>query len=166
MAVTTLSVGARFPIGRDDPRIFGGFLEQIGRDLRGCLRSEKQSCRPDGFRSDVLAALNALGMTVRRYPGGNFVSGYHWQNGVGPRAQRPCVRDLAWQRIEPTTFGTDEFLALCRKLDWAPMLAVNLGTGTPEEARNRVEYCNSPVGTQFSDLRAANGQAEAHGVKL
>ncbi|MCX5738777.1 MAG: hypothetical protein NTZ61_09830 [Proteobacteria bacterium] len=105
-------------------------------------------------------------MTVIRYPGGNFVSGYHWRDGVGPRAERPRVRELAWQSIEPNEFGTDEYLALCRNMSWTPMLAVNLGTGTPEEARHWVEYCNCPIGTLYADLRAANGHADPHGVKL
>ena len=102
-----------------------------------------------------------LRMTAMRYPGGNFASGYHWQDGVGPREQRPTVRELAWQSIEPNQFGTDEFMPLCRKMDWTPMLTVNLGTGTPEEARNWVEYCNCPPGTKYADLRAANGQPGA-----
>jgi alpha-N-arabinofuranosidase len=101
-----------------------------------------------------------------RYPGGNFASGYHWQDGIGPRATRPTVRELAWQSIEPNHFGTDEFMKLARKLDWTPMLTINLGTGTPEEARNWLEYCNSPIGTKYADMRAANGSTEPHGVKL
>ena len=120
----------------------------------------------DGCRADVLAALRRLDMTAMRYPGGNFVSGYHWQDGVGPRAKRPTVRELAWQSIEPNRFGTDEYIGLCRKLGWTPMLTVNLGTGTPEEARDWVEYCNCPAGTRYADLRAANGSREPHAVNL
>jgi alpha-N-arabinofuranosidase len=101
-----------------------------------------------------------------RYPGGNFVSGYHWEDGVGPRENRPTVRELAWRSIEPNQFGTDEFISLSRKMGWTPMLAVNLGTGSPEEARNWVEYCNGEVGTRYADRRAANGSREPHGVKL
>ena len=83
-----------------------------------------------------------------------------------PRAGRPVVRELAWQSREPNQFGTEEYLRLCRKMDWTPMLTVNLGTGTPEEARNWVEYCNSPAGTRYADLRAANGAADPHAVQL
>jgi alpha-N-arabinofuranosidase len=101
-----------------------------------------------------------------RYPGGNFASGYHWIDGIGPRDQRPTVRDLAWQSSEPNQIGTDEYITLCRKMDWAPMLTVNLGTGTPEEARNWVEYCNSPAGTKYADMRVANGSEQPYGVKL
>lgn len=104
-------------------------------------------------------ARRPLELSVVRYPGGNFVSGYHWQDGVGPREARPTLRELAWQSIEPNHVGTDEFLSLCHKLGWQPMLAVNLGTGTPEEARNLVEYCNSPGGTKYADMRVANGSS-------
>ena len=167
MDITTLTLDARFRIGRVDPRIFGGFLEHMGRAVyEGVYDPQSRHADAEGCRSDVLAALRALDMTVMRYPGGNFVSGYHWRDGVGPRAERPRLRELAWQSIEPNTFGTDEYLALCRKMGWTPMLAVNLGTGTPEEARNWVEYCNAPIGTQVADLRARNGHPEPYGVKL
>jgi alpha-N-arabinofuranosidase len=105
-------------------------------------------------------------MTAMRYPGGNFASGYHWQDGIGPRNQRPVIRELAWQSIEPNQIGTDEFIQLSRQMDWTPMFTVNLGTGTPEEARNWVEYCNSPAGTRYANLRAANGNVNPHAIKL
>jgi alpha-N-arabinofuranosidase len=105
-------------------------------------------------------------MTAMRYPGGNFASGYHWLDGVGPREQRPTVRELAWQSVEPNRVGTDEFMGLSRKMGWTPMLTVNLGTGTPEEARNWVEYCNSPAGTLFADMRGGNGNSEPFNVGL
>ena len=87
-------------------------------------------------------------------------------DGVGPKDQRPIMRELAWQSIEPNTFGTDEFIRLCRKMDWTPMLTVNLGTGTPEEARNWVEYCNCPPGTKYADMRAAHAQETPYAVDL
>jgi alpha-N-arabinofuranosidase len=114
----------------------------------------------------VLEALGRLNMTAMRYPGGNFASGYHWMDGIGPRDQRPVVRELAWQSIEPNHMGTDEYIRLCRKMGWTPMLTVNLGTGRPEEARNWVEYCNGPAGTRYADMRVANGTREPHGVRL
>jgi alpha-N-arabinofuranosidase len=120
----------------------------------------------DGFRSDTLGAMQRLNMTTMRYPGGNFASGYHWEDGIGPREERRTVRELAWQSIEPNHFGTDEYIKLCRKMNWMPMLTVNMGTGSPEEARNWVEYCNAPAGTRFADLRAAAGSVAPHSVKL
>jgi alpha-N-arabinofuranosidase len=105
-------------------------------------------------------------MTAMRYPGGNFASGYHWMDGIGPKSARPVVRELAWQSIEPNQFGTEEYIRLCQKMGWTPMLTVNLGTGTPEEARNWVEYCNAPAGTRFSNLRVENGSPDPHAVKL
>ena len=167
MNPTTLRLHSEFAIGRVDPRLFGGFLEHMGRAIyQGVYQPDSSHADDEGFRTDVLSALRGLGFSVVRYPGGNFVSGYHWQDGVGPLESRPTLRELAWQSIEPNQIGTDEFLSLCKKLDWQPMLAVNLGTGTPEEARNWVEYCNSPAGTRYADMRAANGSPNPHGVKL
>ncbi|MBM4456243.1 MAG: alpha-N-arabinofuranosidase [Chloroflexi bacterium] len=167
MQPTTLILHSDFQIGAVDPRVFGGFLEHLGRAVyEGVYDPSSQHADPDGQRTDVMAALRRLRMTAMRYPGGNFASGYHWLDGVGPRARRPTVRELAWNSIEPNRFGTDEFIRLCRAMDWTPMLTVNLGTGTPEEARNWVEYCNCPAGSQYADLRVANGHAEPFGVKL
>ena len=167
MDETTIDLHTAFRIGDVDPRIFGGFLEHMGRAVyEGVFEPGSPHADEHGFRKDVLGALERMQMPVIRYPGGNFVSGYHWQDGVGPAETRPTVRDLAWQSIETNQVGTDEFVTLCRKLDWTPMLAVNLGTGTPEEARNWVEYCNSPAGTRFADLRAENGNEPPHGVPL
>ena len=130
----------------------------MGRSIyQGVFDPESPHADADGIRSDVLNALKGMQMSVVRYPGGNFASGYHWQDGVGPVAERPQVRELAWQSLEPNRFGTDEFLSLCSKADWQPMLCANLGTGTPEEARNWVEYCNGETGSRWADLRAANG---------
>jgi len=142
-------------------------LEHLGRAVyEGVYDPDCAHADQDGFRTDVMGALRRLDMTAMRYPGGNFASGYHWLDGVGPLEQRPAVRDLAWKSLEPNRFGTDEFIRLCRKMGWTPMLTVNLGTGTPEEARNWVEYCNSPTGTLYADMRAANGCPEPHAVKL
>lgn len=128
---------------------------------------DPQSVHADdtGCRQDVLAALAELQMTIMRYPGGNFVSGYHWQDGVGPKEQRPIVKDLAWQSLESNQFGTDEFIALCRRMNWEPMLAVNLGTGSPEEARNLVEYCNSSGPSRYAQMRQSFGHQEPYDVK-
>ena len=113
----------------------------------------------------MLAALRDQRYTVIRYPGGNFLSGYNWLDGVGPQEQRPRRRELAWQSIETNQFGTNEFIEFCHAIEAQPMLGVNLGTGTIQEAANLVEYCNAPVGTYYADLRAAHGHPEPHGVQ-
>ncbi len=118
-----------------------------------------------GLRRDVLAALRDLNLRSIRYPGGNFLSGYCWEDGIGPKNQRPRRRDLAWKSIETNQFGTDEFLHFCRELNAEPMLGVNMGTGTIQDAANLVEYCNGTVGTFYSDLRARYGHVEPYGVK-
>ena len=167
MARTTLVLHTRFPIGEVSPLIFGGFLEHLGRSIyTGVYDPDSAHADGDGLRQDVIEALRELEMTIVRYPGGNFVSGYHWRDGVGPKESRPTVRELAWQSIEPNTFGTDEFVKLCRQVGWQPMIAVNLGTGSPEEARDWVEYCNAPIGTRYADERATNGSAEPFGVPI
>ncbi len=162
MPQTTLHLHTAHTIDTVDPRIFGGFLEHLGRAVYDGL-VDPDSAAPRGW---VMDALRPLKMTAMRYPGGNFVSGYHWEDGVGPKDQRPTMRDLAWQSIEPNRFGTDEFMDVCRDMDWTPMMSVNLGTGTPEEARNWLEYCNGPAGTKYADMRVANGHADPHDIKL
>ena len=167
MKTTTVTLHSGFSIGAVDPRIFGGFLEHMGRAVyQGVYEPESAHADEHGCRRDVLDALEHLDMTVMRYPGGNFASGYHWMDGIGPAQSRRVVRELAWQSIEPNQFGTEEYLRLCREMNWTPMLTVNLGTGTPEEARNWVEYCNAPAGTRYADLRAVHAQEAPHGVKL
>ena len=167
MKRTTVTLHTKFQIGPVDPRIFGGFLEHMGRAVyEGIYDPDSSHADADGCRGDVLDVLRRLNMTAMRYPGGNFASGYHWQDGIGPRETRPTVRELAWQSIEKNHFGTDEYVRLCRKMGWFPMLTVNLGTGTPEEARNWVEYCNCPTGTRYADMRALNDGEQPHAVKL
>jgi alpha-N-arabinofuranosidase len=167
MEPTTFTLHSAFQIDEVDPRIFGGFLEHMGRAVyQGVYDPASRHADAQGFRTDVLTALKRLQMTTVRYPGGNFVSGYHWENGVGPREKRPTVRELAWNTIETNEIGTDEFISLCRKVEWDPMLAVNLGTGTPEEACNWVQYCNGEPGTKYADLRVAHGSPDPHNVKL
>lgn len=164
---TTLSLHTAFQVGAVDPRIFGGFLEHMGRAVyQGVYDPASRHADENGFRADVREALGRLRMTALRYPGGNFASGYHWKDGVGPRQNRPTIRDLAWQSIEPNQFGTDEFMKLCKVMGWSPMMTVNLGTGTPEEARDWVEYCNCPPGTKYADMRAEGGNREPYGAKI
>jgi alpha-N-arabinofuranosidase len=153
-------------IGHISPLLFGGFIEHMGRCVyQGVFDPESPLADDRGFRVDVLAALHELNPRIIRYPGGNFLSGYHWRDGVGPVAQRPRRRELAWQSIETNRFGTHEFIALCRTLGAEPMLGVNLGTGTIEEAGAYVEYCNAPSGTAEADRRVANGAPEPFGIR-
>jgi alpha-N-arabinofuranosidase len=162
-----LHLNPSFTIGAVDPRVFGGFLEHIGRAVyEGVYEPESVHADHDGCRRDVLEAMGRLKYTAMRYPGGNFVSGYNWMDGVGPKERRPTVTDLAWQSLETNQFGTDEFGRLCQRMDWTPMMTVNLGTGTPVEARNWLEYCNGRPGTTWADMRVENGSPEPHDIKL
>ena len=156
-----------YEIGAVDPRIFSGFLEHLGRAVyEGVYDPDSPHADENGFRKDVLDALRKMQFTAVRYPGGNFASGYHWQDGIGPKENRPTLRELAWQSLEPNQFGTDEFMQLSSMLGWDPMICANLGNGSIEEAGNWVEYCNSPVGTKFADMRAANGHPDPYGVNV
>jgi alpha-N-arabinofuranosidase len=162
-----LVVHPEFVVGEVDPRIHGMFLEHLGRAIYGGIYEPGHATADgDGFRGDVLALVRELGAPVVRYPGGNFVSGYEWEDGVGPRERRPRRLDLAWGSIESNAVGTDEFLRWCRKAGAQPMLAVNLGTRGIAAAQALVEYCNIAGGTRWSDQRRAHGVAEPHAVKL
>ncbi|MDA0989941.1 MAG: alpha-N-arabinofuranosidase [Verrucomicrobia bacterium] len=164
---STLHLDPRSVIGEVDPRIFGGFLEHLGRAVyEGVYDPDSAHADESGCRTDVMDALRDLRFTAMRYPGGNFVGGYHWLDAVGPREQRPTVTDHAWKSLEPNTFGSNEFIDLARRMGWTPMMAVNLGSGSPEEARNWLDYCNTPVESMGSDLRTAHGYPEPHNIKL
>ena len=167
LSATRLRLGADDVIAPVDCRIFGGFLEHMGRAVyEGVFDPSSRHADAEGLRSDVLEALAALRFTAMRYPGGNFVSGYNWRDGVGPRELRSPRFDWAWTSREPNTFGTDEFMSLARRMGWTPMLAVNLGRGRPDEARALVEYCNGSPGTCEGARRARNASAEPYGVGL
>lgn len=156
-----------FVISDVDPRLFGGFAEHLGRHIyTGIYEPGHPTANEQGFRQDVVELVRELRMPIMRYPGGNFVSGYRWEDGVGPKEQRPKRLDLAWGALEPNTFGTNEFMDWCKAVETEPMLAVNLGTRGPEAAQALVEYCNHPGGTYWSDLRRAHGYSEPHGVKV
>jgi alpha-N-arabinofuranosidase len=165
METAKIIADPEFIIGTVDPRLYGAFIEHLGRAVYGGIYEPGHPTADElGFRGDVLAAVRELGVTLVRYPGGNFVSGYDWRDGVGPRAQRPRRLDLAWRSLEPNEVGTDEFCAWARRAGVAVDLAVNLGTGGIDEARSLVEYCNHPGGSFYSDLRRANGYPEPHGI--
>jgi alpha-N-arabinofuranosidase len=154
-------------IGATDPRLFGAFIEHLGRCVYGGIYEPGHpKADKKGFRKDVLALVRELAPTIMRYPGGNFVSGYNWEDGVGPVKDRPARLDLAWMSTEPNTFGTNEFVDWCRAADIEPMLAVNLGTRGGDAARNLVEYCNHPKGTALSDLRRKHGYAAPHDIRF
>jgi len=147
------------------PLLFGGFAEHMGRCVyEGIYDPASPNSDEQGLRKDVMEALRNQAYTVIRYPGGNFLSGYNWLDGVGPKNQRPRRRELAWQSIETNQFGANEFMEFCKKVDVAPMLGVNMGTGTIQAAADLVEYCNAPTGTYWADLRASHGFKDPHNV--
>ena len=155
-----------FPVGDVDPRLFGSFIEHLGRAVYGGIYDPGHPTADHmGFRQDVLHMVKELKVPLIRYPGGNFVSGYCWEDGIGKAADRPSRLDLAWFTIETNQIGIDEFQQWARKAGAELMLAVNLGTRGMEDAKNFLEYCNFPGGTKYSDMRIANGFREPFGVK-
>ncbi|KQV92766.1 alpha-N-arabinofuranosidase [Rhizobacter sp. Root1221] len=162
-----LVVDSDFVISELDRRIFGTFVEHMGRCVyTGIFEPGHPTADETGLRQDVMALTRELGPTIVRYPGGNFMSGYNWEDGVGPREDRPVRLDLAWYSTETNQFGTNEFIDWCRKADIEPMLGVNLGTRGLDEARAYIEYCNHPGGTTLSELRRSHGQDQPHGVRF
>lgn len=160
-------IDARFTVGPVNRRLFGSFVEHLGRCVYdGLYEPTHPLADEDGFRADVLALVHELGVTTVRYPGGNFVSGYRWEDGVGPREDRPRRLDLAWHSLETNEVGLDEFARWCRKADVELMYAVNLGTRGIEEALDVLEYANVTSGTTLSDRRVANGSPEPHDVRM
>jgi alpha-L-arabinofuranosidase len=154
------------PLAKLESNIFGSFLEHLGRAIyEGIYDPGSPQADAQGFRKDVLAEIRSLGVPIIRYPGGNFVSGYNWLDGVGPKNDRPTVLDRAWDTIETNQFGTDEYMEWCAKAQTQPLMAVNLGSGTAKQAGDLVEYCNLAKGTKWSDLRRKNGHEAPYGVK-
>jgi alpha-N-arabinofuranosidase len=148
------------------PLLFGGFVEHMGRCVyEGIYDPKSPLSDARGFRQDVITALRDQAYSVIRYPGGNFLSGYNWLDGVGPKSQRPHRRELAWQSTETNQFGTNEFMEFCSAIQAAPMMGVNMGTGDIQSAAALVEYCNAPVGSYWSDLRASHGYRDPHNVR-
>jgi alpha-N-arabinofuranosidase len=156
-----------FTVGEVDPRLFGSFVEHLGRCVyTGVFEPGHPSADDRGLRTDVLELVRELGVTAIRYPGGNFVSGYRWEDSVGPAEQRPRRLDAAWRSVETNRFGLAEYVDFVRKVGGEPMMAVNLGTRGVQEARELLEYANHPGGTALSDLRAAHGDKEPYGIRL
>ncbi len=149
-----------------DRNLFGSFLEVLGRAIYdGIYDPGSKLSDSNGFRTDVLNEVRKLGVPIIRYPGGNFVSGYHWLDGVGPKQDRPVELDKAWNSINSNQFGTNEFMTWCKMVGTEPLMGLNLGTGTPEEAAALVEYCNVDQGTKWSNLRRKHGYAQPYNVK-
>jgi alpha-N-arabinofuranosidase len=166
MSTAEIRIDPARVVGEVDRRIFGGFVEHLGRCIYGGIFDEGSPLADEhGFREDVLEAARRLRMPLLRWPGGNFVSGYHWLDGVGPRESRPRKTELAWFSEEPNTFGTDEFMRYCRVLGTEPYVCVNMGTGTLDEAQAWVEYCNGTGNTHWADLRRRHGHEEPYRVR-
>jgi alpha-L-arabinofuranosidase len=166
MEQAKVHIDTQHTIAKIDKRVYSGFLEHLGRAVyEGVYDPGNPLSNAQGFRKDVLEALRPLEMPLVRYPGGNFVSGYDWTDGIGPREQRPTRPDFAWHSLETNQFGTDEFMQWCVQQGTSPMMAVNLGTGSTSGAAALLEYCNLPTGTYWANLRAKNAQAEPYNVR-
>ena len=162
-----ITVAAEMKVGEIDRRVFGSFIEHLGRAVYGGIYEPGHPLADEeGFRTDVIKMINELDVPIVRYPGGNFVSGYCWEDGVGPVSERPKRLELAWGVTEPNLFGTNEFMRWCKKAKTAPMMAVNLGTRGPQEARELVEYCNHKNNSKFSDMRIKHGYKDPWDIKL
>lgn len=153
-------------IGAINENIYGNFVEHLGRCVYGGIYDPDSPLSDEnGIRTDVLEAAKGLNIPLTRYPGGNFVSNYHWKDGVGPKEDRPPRMELAWERLETNEFGTNEFIDFAKKLGTEPYFAVNLGTGTIKEAQEWVEYCNVKEGPYYAELRKKHGYPEPHNIK-
>jgi alpha-N-arabinofuranosidase len=156
-----------FTIAPVSRRTFGSFVEHMGRAVyTGIYEPSHPTADADGFRQDVLALTRELGVSIVRYPGGNFVSGYRWEDGVGPVADRPVRRDLAWHTLETNEVGIDEFMRWAEKANVEVMYALNFGTRGVQEALDVHEYLNHPSGTRLSDQRRSNGSDKPYGIRM
>lgn len=167
MKQAKLKVDKDFTIAKVDDRLFGSFVEHMGRVVyTGIFEPGHPEANEKGFRKDVLNLIQQLRLSVIRYPGGNYTSAYHWEDTVGPVEDRPTRLELAWKAIEPNTFGLNEFMDWIKLTGADPIMTVNLGTRGIDDARNIIEYCNFEGGTYWSDLRKKHGYAQPHGVKM
>jgi alpha-N-arabinofuranosidase len=162
-----LTLDPHFTVGDVNRRIFGSFVEHLGRCVYdGIYEPEHPTADTDGFREDVLELVRELGVSTIRYPGGNFVSGFRWEDAIGPKGNRPSRLDLAWHSTESNEVGIDEFVGWLEKTGSELMYAVNLGTRGVQEALDVLEYANIRSGTKLSDARIANGHPEPYGIKM
>lgn len=167
MKKSKITISKDYKISKVDERIFGSFIEHLGRAVYGGIYEPGHpEADENGFRKDVIKLIKDIDVPIVRYPGGNFVSGYNWEDGVGPVENRPRRLELAWSTTESNRFGTNEFMKWCKAADTSCMMAVNLGTRGIDDARNLVEYCNHEKGSYYSDLRRAHGVKKPHGIKL
>jgi alpha-N-arabinofuranosidase len=163
MLSAALTVDPAYSVGEVDPRLYGSFVEHMGRCVyTGIYEPGHPAADENGFRTDVAELVRELGVPIVRYPGGNFVSGYRWEDGIGPVESRPTRLDLAWRSLESNHVGVNEFARWAATVGVEPMMAVNLGTRGIDEARSLVEYCNIPSGTYWSDLRGG----DPYGIKV
>ncbi|MFF0013252.1 alpha-N-arabinofuranosidase [Streptomyces sp. NPDC005374] len=161
------TLDSAFDVGSVNPRLYGSFVEHMGRCVyTGIYEPGHPAADSDGLRQDVLELVRELGVTTVRYPGGNFVSGYRWEDSVGPREERPSRLDLAWKSTETNEFGLGEFMEFCGRTGMEPMMAVNLGTRGVEDAVRLLEYANHPGGTELSDRRIVHGGKEPYGIRM
>ena len=167
MKKASVTLDKAYQIGRIDPRIYGSFIEHLGRAVYGGIYEPGHPLADEkGFRKDVIEMVRKLNVPVVRYPGGNFVSGFNWEDSVGPVSERPKRLDLAWFTTETNEVGLHEFAEWTAKCDSQVMYAINLGTRGPEQARDIVEYANHPGGSKFSDMRIKNGAKDPLNIKL
>ena len=162
----TLTVNKKFVVSKVDPRIYGSFVEHMGRCVyTGIYEPGHVTADALGFRNDVKALVRELNVPIIRYPGGNFLSGYNWEDGIGPREKRPKKLDLAWKTVESNEVGLHEFVGWAKEVGSEVNMAINLGTRGIDAARNIVEYCNHPSGSYWSDLRRQNGAEDPFKIK-
>ncbi len=162
----TLKANKNQIIDQIDKRIYGSFIEHLGRAVYGGIYEPSHALADEcGFRKDVLKLIKELSVPIVRYPGGNFVSGYNWEDGIGDKSKRPCKMELAWLSVETNEVGIDEFQEWAKRADTEVMMAVNLGTRGPDEARNCIEYCNSGTNTYYANLRRKNGFEKPFNIK-
>ncbi len=153
-------------IGKVEREVFGSLVEHLGRSVyRGIYEPTHPRADQFGFREDVMDLAREMGVTIVRYPGGNFVSNYDWEDGIGPIERRPHRLDLAWRSLETNEVGVNEFASWCKRLGAEPMMALNFGTRGLKEAMNLLEYCNHPSGSYWSDLRISHGYREPHNIR-
>lgn len=163
---SSMLIDKHFVISEVDPRLYGSFIEHLGRAVYGGIYEPGHpTADANGFRQDAIEAIRALNVPIIRYPGGNFVSGYNWEDGVGPKSERKRLLELAWWTTETNEVGTNEFADWAKLVGTEVMMAVNLGTRGIDAARNLVEYCNHPSGSYWSDLRISHGYKEPHKFK-
>ncbi|MDR5699729.1 alpha-N-arabinofuranosidase [Agromyces aerolatus] len=166
MSSARLTIHSAFRRGTVASELFGSFVEHMGRCVYGGIFDpESPKADADGDRTDVLELVRELGVTAVRYPGGNFVSGYRWEDGVGPVGDRPARLDLAWKTREPNTFGLHEFMRWCAKAGVEPIMALNLGTRGVDAARALLEYANGQPGTEWADRRIEHGAPDPFGIR-